>query len=59
MADRFGVCEPVARPQPRLQAISNRLLYHPGFGEMLCEQFRLRFYQVRKPCFHDLGDLLM
>ena len=51
--------EPVSRPQPRPQAIPDRLLDDPGFGEMLREQFRLRLHQVRKPRFHHLGDLLM
>ncbi len=59
VADRLDMGEPVSRPQPRPQAILDRLLDDPGFGEMLREQFRLRLHQVRKPRFHHLGNPLM
>ena len=59
VADRFDMSESVARPQPRFQAISDRLVNVPGFCKMRREQFRLRLHQMRKLRFQDLSDPLM
>ena len=54
MTNRLDIGEPVPRPQPGLQMISDRFLNKPTLGTMFRQQFRLRLSRSCKPSLDGL-----